>query len=254
MIKLIASDIDGTLLQNGETAISERFFNQARRLRNQGIALCAASGRQYSSLKNLFAPVAEGMYFLCENGAVVYGPGAELLSKTVIDRALSLELCRDILAIPDCEVLISGTNMSYLCPKTQDYIDHIRYFVGNNTTVLSAPQDMPEDFVKISAYYRPGATVIEPMLAPKWKDTFQVAVAGECWLDFTLADKATGIRALCTALNIDPKDTMAFGDNYNDIPMLDAVGHPYLMSSAAQPLRQRYGTQCARPEDVLEAL
>ncbi len=254
MIKLIASDIDGTLLQNGETAISERFFNQARRLRNQGIALCAASGRQYSSLKNLFAPVAEGMYFLCENGAVVYGPGAELLSKTVIDRALSLELCRDILAIPDCEVLISGTNMSYLCPKTQDYIDHIRYFVGNNTTVLSAPQDMPEDFVKISAYYRPGATVIEPLLAPKWKDTFQVAVAGECWLDFTLADKATGIRALCTALNIDPKDTMAFGDNYNDIPMLDAVGHPYLMSSAAQPLRQRYGTQCARPEDVLEAL
>ena len=254
MIKLIASDIDGTLLQNGETAISERFFNQARRLRNQGIALCAASGRQYSSLKNLFAPVAEGMYFICENGAVVYGPGAELLSKTVIDRALSLELCRDILAIPDCEVLISGTNMSYLCPKTQDYIDHIRYFVGNNTTVLSAPQDMPEDFVKISAYYRPGATVIEPLLAPKWKDTFQVAVAGECWLDFTLADKATGIRALCTALNIDPKDTMAFGDNYNDIPMLDAVGHPYLMSSAAQPLRQRYGTQCARPEDVLEAL
>lgn len=254
MIKLIASDIDGTLLQNGETAISERFFIQARRLRNQGIALCAASGRQYSSLKNLFAPVAEGMYFLCENGAVVYGPGAELLSKTVIDRALSLELCRDILAIPDCEVLISGTNMSYLCPKTQDYIDHIRYFVGNNTTVLSAPQDMPEDFVKISAYYRPGATVIEPLLAPKWKDTFQVAVAGECWLDFTLADKATGIRALCTALNIDPKDTMAFGDNYNDIPMLDAVGHPYLMSSAAQPLRQRYGTQCARPEDVLEKL
>lgn len=254
MIKLIASDIDGTLLQNGETAISERFFTQARRLRNQGIALCAASGRQYSSLKNLFAPVAEGMYFLCENGAVVYGPGAELLSKTVIDRALSLELCRDILAIPDCEVLISGTNMSYLCPKTQDYIDHIRYFVGNNTTVLPSPEDMPEDFVKISAYYRPGATVIEPLLAPKWKDTFQVAVAGECWLDFTLADKATGIRALCTALNIDPKDTMAFGDNYNDIPMLDAVGHPYLMSSAAQPLRQRYGTQCARPEDVLEAL
>lgn len=254
MIKLIASDIDGTLLQKGETAISERFFRQARRLMEQGVAICAASGRQYSSLKRLFAPVAEGMYFLCENGAVVYGPGAELLSKTVIDRALSLELCRDILAIPDCEVLISGTNMSYLCPKTQDYIDHIRYFVGNNTTVLSAPQDMPEAFVKISAYYRPGATVIEPLLAPKWKDTFQVAVAGECWLDFTLADKATGIRALCTALNIDPKDTMAFGDNYNDIPMLDAVGHPYLMSSAAQPLRQRYGAQCARPEDVLEKL
>ena len=50
MIKLIASDIDGTLLQDGETAISQRFFTQARRLMEQGVAVCAASGRQYTSL------------------------------------------------------------------------------------------------------------------------------------------------------------------------------------------------------------
>ena len=254
MIKLIASDIDGTLLQNGETAIRERFFIEARRLMNQGVAVCAASGRQYSSLKKLFAPVADAMYFLCENGAVVYGPGMELLSKTVIQRQTALELCRDILEVPDCELLISGTNMSYLCPKTADYIDHIRYFVGNNTTILESPRDMPEDFVKISAYYRPGATVIEPILRPKWENTFQVAVAGECWLDFTLADKATGIRVLCRQLNIDAGEVLAFGDNYNDVPMLDAVGRPYLMKSAAPELRQRYPNQCARPEDVLETL
>ena len=256
MIKLIASDIDGTLLQNGETAISERFFRQARRLMERGVAVCAASGRQYTSLRSLFAPVAEGMYFLCENGAVVYGPGTpgKLLSKTVIDREISLELCRDILAVPDCELLISGTNMSYLCPKTEEYMDHIRYFVGNNTTILGTPEEMPEDFVKISAYYRPGATLIEPLLVPKWGSRFQVAIAGACWLDFTLADKATGIRALCGELGISPEEAIAFGDNYNDIPMLDAVGHPYLMASAAEPLRQRYPTQCPRPEDVLETL
>ena len=243
MIKLIASDIDGTLLQNGETAISGRFFRQARRLMEQGVAICAASGRQYSSLKSLFAPVAEGMYFLCE-----------LLSKPVICRDTALELCRDILGIPDCEVLISGTNMSYLCPKTADYVDHIRYFVGNNTTLLQKPEEMPEAFVKISAYYRPGAKVVEPLLAPKWEHTFQVAVAGACWLDFTLADKATGMRALCRRLGIEADRVMAFGDNYNDLPMLDAVGHPYLMDSAAPELRQRRYAQCRRPEDILETL
>ena len=254
MIKLIASDIDGTLLQNGETAVSDRFFLHARRLMDRGVAFCAASGRQYTSLCNLFAPVAEEMYFLCENGAVVYGPGKELLSKTVIDRGVSLELCRDILAIPDCEVLISGTNMSYLCHKTEDYIDHIRYFVGNNTTILTSPEEMPEDFVKISAYYRLGVLKVEPELAAKWGSRFQVAVAGECWLDFTLADKSTGILALCRHLGMDPKDAMAFGDNFNDVPMLDVVGHPYLMESAAEALRQRYPVRCARPEDILEKL
>lgn len=256
MIKLIATDIDGTLLQNGQTAISDRFFCQVRRLMEQGVAVCAASGRQYSSLRSLFAPVADELYYLCENGAVVFGPGhpGKLLSKTVIDRQTSLALCRDILAIPDCEVLISGTNMSYLCPKTQAYIDHIRYFVGNNTTILADPQQMEEDFVKISAYYGPGAALIEPLLAPKWRSIFQVAIAGKCWLDFTLSDKATGIRALCDDLGIQLGEAMAFGDNYNDVPMLDLVGHPYLMDSAAAELRNRYPTQCARPEDVLETL
>ena len=62
------------------------------------------------------------------------------------------------------------------------------------------------------------------------------------------------IRALCRHLGIEADRVMAFGDNYNDIPMLDAVGHPYLMDSAAPELRQRYGAQCRRPEDVLETL
>ena len=254
MIRLIASDIDGTLLQNGQTEISRRFFDAANALMDRGVAVCAASGRQYTSLYNLFAPISDRMYFLCENGAVVYGPGGRLLSKTVIPRDVSLALCRDILAIPECEVLISGTNMSYLCPKTEDYIDHIRYFVGNNTTVLRSPEEMPEDFVKISAYYRPGAAAVEPILKPRWEGTFQVAIAGEAWLDFTLADKATGIRALCRELGIGAEEAMAFGDNYNDIPMLDAVGHPYLMTSAAEPLRRRGYALCPRPEDVLETL
>ena len=256
MIKLIASDIDGTLLQNGETEISPRFFLAAERLMEQGVAVCAASGRQYKSLLHLFAPLVDRMYFLCENGAVVYGAGQvpKLLSKTVIDRALSLELCRDILEIPGCELLISGANMSYLCPKTESYLDHIRYFVGNNVTVLHSPQEMPEDFVKISAYYLPGAEQVEPMLVPKWGERLGAAIAGKFWLDFTLADKATGIRALYDALNVTAEETMAFGDNYNDVPMLDAVGHPYIMASAAEPLRQRYADQCARPEDVMEKL
>lgn len=254
MIKLIASDIDGTLLQNGETEISPRFFDAARRLLDSGVAVCAASGRQYKSLLRLFAPLAERMHFICENGAVVYAPGGRLLSKTVIDRAVCLALCRDILAVPDCELLISGANMSYLCPKTSEYADHIRYFVGNNVTLLPRPEDMPEDFVKISAYYLPGAERVEPLLRPKWEGRFQVAIAGKCWLDFTLADKAAGMNALYRALGIAPEEAMAFGDNYNDIPLLDSVAHPYLVCSAAQPLRLRYPTQCVRPEDVLERL
>ena len=75
MIRLIASDIDGTLLPYGEQAISEEVFQEIRRLERRGILFCPASGRQYTSVRKLFAPVADKLPCVCENGAAVYDAG-----------------------------------------------------------------------------------------------------------------------------------------------------------------------------------
>ena len=256
MIQLVVSDIDGTLLQDGANAIPPAIFEQIARLKERGIRFCPASGRQYTSLRKLFAPVADQLYYLCENGAVVYGPGSPgpILSRTEMDWDLSLELCREILAHPRCEVLISGANTSYLCPKEGDIVSLIRDFVGNNVALLPRPEDMPEPFVKVSAYCRDGARGVEPELAPRWSRHFRAAVAGEKWLDFTLADKGVGLRRLCAVLGVPLEQVMAFGDNYNDLPMLELAGRPYLMESAAEEMRTRFPLRCRRVEDVLAGL
>ena len=256
MIQLVVSDIDGTLLQDGANAIPPAIFQQIARLRERGIRFCPASGRQYTSLRKLFAPVADQLYYLCENGAVVYGPGSPgpILSRTEMDWDLSLELCREILAHPRCEVLISGVNTSYLCPKKGDVVDPIRYFVGNNLAILPTVEDMPEDIVKVSAYCPQGAVEVQPVLGPKWEDEFHHAIAGAAWLDFNLANKGTGVALLCKTLGITPAEVMAFGDNFNDAAMLDLVGTPYIMDSAAPALRARYPLHTPRPEDVLRTL
>ena len=125
MTRLIACDIDGTLLLNGAVEIPGEIFRQIDRLEGKGILFCPASGRQYSSLRKLFAPVADRVPYLCENGAVIYGPGSPgpVLGKTVMDRALAEELCREIIALSGVEVLISGANTSYVCPKRDDLLD-----------------------------------------------------------------------------------------------------------------------------------
>ena len=64
-IKLICSDIDGTLLQYGRKELEGEIFEQIRELHRRGILCCPASGRQYTSLRQLFAPVADGCVFLC---------------------------------------------------------------------------------------------------------------------------------------------------------------------------------------------
>ena len=70
-IRLICSDIDGTLLQYGKKELESEIFEQIRELHRRGILFCPASGRQYTSLRKLFAPVADCCVFLCENGGVI---------------------------------------------------------------------------------------------------------------------------------------------------------------------------------------
>ena len=71
MIRLIASDIDGTLLQRGATEIPQEVFEAIRELKQRGIYFCAASGRRYDSLRELFAPVIESFAKLFKEEANV---------------------------------------------------------------------------------------------------------------------------------------------------------------------------------------
>ena len=69
---LIASDIDGTLIPEETTIIPEAVYAQVRTAREKGFLFMAASGRQYPSLRALFAPVADRMLFLVENGGALF--------------------------------------------------------------------------------------------------------------------------------------------------------------------------------------
>ena len=68
------------------------------------------------------------------------------------------------------------------------------------------------------------------------------------------ANKGTGLEQLCQALDVEPEEVMAFGDNFNDLPMLEAAGCPYIMDNAAPELREKFPNHCRRVEDVLRTL
>ena len=86
MIKLIASDLDGTLLQ-GTGEISEEVVMQIKKLSQMGILFVAASGRQYPNLRRLFEPVKDEIAYICENGALVVYKD-QVLHKDVFNKDL----------------------------------------------------------------------------------------------------------------------------------------------------------------------
>ena len=54
--------------------------------------------------------------------------------------------------------------------------------------------------------------------------------------------KGSAVLELCRLWNIDVKGAAAFGDNFNDVEMLEEVGFPFLMENAPDELKQRFKT------------
>ena len=83
MIKLVASDLDGTLLQNGAQELTPRALDLVRRLTEKGIVFVASSGRQYDNEVNLFKPVKDQISYIAENGSICIHKG-NVIFRTVI--------------------------------------------------------------------------------------------------------------------------------------------------------------------------
>lgn len=257
MIKLIASDIDGTLIPYDERDLPRELFPLIRRLKSVGVRFCPASGRTYHSLRQLFAPVAEDVCFLCENGAILYGPGEEdsapILGMTPIPREEGLALARDILALPGCELLLSGADSTYVCDCSPEYVTYLREDKKCKVTLLSDVSRMSGEILKVSAYCPDGPEAPQAALGPRWGH-LGMAVAGPDWLDFTLANKGIGLGGLCKALGVKPEETMAFGDNWNDEAMLSLAGQGWIMDTAHPELLERFPRHCKSVPATLEAL
>ena len=90
MIKLIASDIDGTLVHDGTHELNPELYDVILKLKEKGIQFAAASGRQWASIEDLFDPIKERIFYLSDNGAYVGCHGRNLFIHT-IDRDLVIQ-------------------------------------------------------------------------------------------------------------------------------------------------------------------
>lgn len=238
-IKLIASDMDGTLLKGWRRNVDPRAFPLIEALAVRGVPFFAASGRQYPSLQTLFAPVKDLIGYVCENGALAIYRGETLLKHT-IPQDKALEICHAIMDEPDCDLLVSGERTSYALTGNAEFIDHLINVVKNDVTPVARPEDIPEPMIKVS-YRVPDnrrdetATMFNGMFGAGYR----TVTSGTIWVDITQdgTDKGTALAAVGKRLGIDAADMLAFGDELNDVEMLDFVGHPYLMESGNPVMR-----------------
>lgn len=255
MIKLIASDLDGTLLYGREDhSVSQEMIAMIREMKQKGILFAAASGRQYNSLKKLFEPVWEDMVFLCENGGAVFYKGELIKSQSVPME----ELLKNVYLVdedPCTEVMLSSATTSYICPKNSVFEQNLKE-IGNHVVVVEHWTDVTEPCMKIAWWEKGG---VEHRIS-YWKERIQppakVVTSGAEWLDLLYpgADKGVGIQAVQEYFGIQKEEIVAFGDNYNDIEMLEAVGYPVAMENGKEKIREICPYHTKRVEDTVRQI
>ena len=92
MIKLIATDVDGTLVKDGTLLIDPEYMTVVSRLVDQGIYFVVCSGRQFSSEQKLFAPIKDRLLYISDGGTVVRTP-EKILKTYPMETALWKSMC-----------------------------------------------------------------------------------------------------------------------------------------------------------------
>lgn len=257
MIKLIASDLDGTLLQNGAQSLPPEVIPFIEKLAEEhNILFVAASGRQYPNLVRLFGSASKHMAFICENGSLVFYRD-KLLAGHPMERETALAISHDILSLPGCELQISGEKTCYLIPKTPRFLDRMVNHVKNDIKVLATPEEHPEPYYKISVFEESGiAEGHGPELLERHKDKAQCTISGKAWLDCVAPDvnKGVALQELISFLGISSDECVAFGDNYNDLEMLSAVKYGYVMENAANEIKSKFNYRCFNVVNTIKEL
>ena len=99
---------------------------------------------------------------------------------------------------------------------------------------------LKDDIVKLSIYKKDTVEAeVKEWFYPKWKDRFVIASAGTMWMDIVNpgADKGSALKKLMKELELSKEEVMAFGDNINDLGMLEAAGESYAIGSARQEVK-----------------
>lgn len=262
-MKLIATDLDGTLL-NSKHQVSSENENALRQAQRVGIEVVVSTGRAYFDVVSIFEPLGIKTWVISANGAVIHDPDGRLYHSETIDKKraydilswlqsenyyyevftdsaiytpqngrqlLDVELDRVKSANPkaDLSVLMQAAEVQY----SQSGFAYIDTF-----------QELFEEDKQIDFYNILGFSFFKDKLEAGWqryqedKDLTLVSSADHNFeLSSKKASKGQALERLAKRLNIPMNETVAVGDSLNDRSMLEAAGKGVAMGNAREDIK-----------------
>ena len=231
-IKLVAADMDGTLL-NSNHELSPDFFPVFNQMKKKGLLFAAASGRQYFNILNKLEHIKEDVIFVAENGSYVVFRDEELLVQAM-EPGIVKELLLEARKIPDVFIILCGKKRAYVENEAPQFMENLKMYYNRYEVVDDLTKVDDDQFLKIALCDLAGSERNSYPIFKKRENQLQVKISGHIWLDLShkLANKGRAIEVLQNKFNITVDETMVFGDYLNDLEMMHQAGFSYAMENA----------------------
>ncbi len=242
MIKLIATDLDGTLINYRTRKPPHDFERVWNILNDNGIILLAASGRDYTGAAGFFGPLAEKMMFICDNGANIFNKTVALETHNIPKENIH-KMLREIDKIENADPMLCGAKGTYVTAGSPAFMEKMATHYSPLTWVDDL-YSIDDEIFKLSVYDATGDIKNHTYLplAEKFSEENTIHMSANIWVDIMdkSSDKGVALAQIQQMFGITKEETMAFGDFYNDEPLFGRAGHPVVMENAPDDLKAKY--------------
>lgn len=249
-IKLIAFDLDGTLLTT-DKRVTKRTVDALQAAADAGIAVVPATGRYFKTVPQVIKDMKCVTHFITINGAYVfnYRTGEDIYrSEIPLERTIEI---MEFLDTFDVTYDTYTNNESFMTAsmkaRIENYVDdqfYLKMLYGSRETVDELKAFLKtygHDSQKVMCYTKNPELKKQIMdkLCERFPDIMVTSsIKDNIEINASGAQKGIALAKLAESMGIDIAQTIAFGDSFNDIPLLKAAGVSVCMSNGDEEVKQ----------------
>ncbi|ALJ04356.1 haloacid dehalogenase [Pseudalgibacter alginicilyticus] len=230
-VKLVVTDMDGTLL-NSKHEVSSHFFKLFEEMTTHDILFVAASGRPHYSITEKLNTIKNDIIIVSENGGLI-SKNKETLLSTPLEADSLLEIINLIQPLENTHPVFCGKTKAFVKSGSKKLLNILTEYYPYYT-IIENTSEIYEDIYKVALFHEENS---EKYIYPHVKHleaNFKVKTSAHHWVDISenLANKGHAIKLLQDSYNISSDETMVFGDYNNDLEMLKLAYFSYAMKNA----------------------
>ncbi len=231
-MRFVVSDVDGTLLKNGEEKLDKNAEKFISHILSSKAIFAVASGRSYSELKEIFCKYEDEIYFIpCDGALCIYG------GKTLFDFPLKKGYSGE-------NVAYHGKYLTYIKSKKSALTRALYKKYRGHTMQITSEEEIENPIYKITDYDMKKDSDLN--FVYQSKDITEYVESG--------IDKGKAIKKLIEILDIPFEETCSFGDGENDLEMFKATKLSYAVSEAPPKIKKATSKVCFDMVDEIRKL